>query len=169
MLYFSRSKVTLILFAVLVAFLFAFPNLFTEKSLKTFPSFIPNQQVNLGLDLQGGSHLLLEVDTDEIVKEKIEVVSSDLRKLFKKEGEKINNLKTNNNSLRFNSSSTNVELINKIKDISISSTQNILQTGAVSNLILEIEGDSIQLTFSDVYITQLTLKKQLQLPNLRVY
>ena len=157
MLYFSRSKVTLILFAVLVAFLFAFPNLFTEKSLKTFPSFIPNQQVNLGLDLQGGSHLLLEVDTDEIVKEKIEVVSSDLRKLFKKEGEKINNLKTNNNSLRFNSSSTNVELINKIKDISISSTQNILQTGAVSNLILEIEGDSIQLTFSDVYITQLTL------------
>ena len=157
MLYFSRSKVTLILFAVLVAFLFAFPNIFSEKSLKTFPSFIPSQQVNLGLDLQGGSHLLLEVDTDEIVKERIEVVSSDLRKLFKKEDQKISGLKINNNSLRFNSSSTNVELINKIKDISISSSQNLLQTGAVSNLIVEINGDLIQLTFSDEYIAQLTL------------
>ena len=41
--------------------LLASPNLFSEKEREAFPSYLPSQAVSLGLDLQGGSYLLLEV------------------------------------------------------------------------------------------------------------
>ena len=64
--------------------MFAIPNFFSKDQLNSFPSFIPKQQVNLGLDLQGGSHLLLEVDTVEIIKERLENLNSDVRRVLKK-------------------------------------------------------------------------------------
>ena len=64
--------------------MFAVPNFFSKDQLNSFPSFIPKQQVNLGLDLQGGSHLLLEVDTVEIIKERLENLNSDVRSVLKK-------------------------------------------------------------------------------------
>ena len=84
MLYFSKTKVLLIFLAIFFASFFALPNIFNQNQLNNFPVFIPNQKVNLGLDLQGGSHLLLEVDTKEIIKERTETLSFDLRKLLKK-------------------------------------------------------------------------------------
>ena len=66
MLQFSRSKITLIVATIFMAILLALPNIFTDERTSNFPPFIPSQKVNLGLDLQGGSHLLLEVDTESI-------------------------------------------------------------------------------------------------------
>ena len=83
MLYFSRSKTALIVLSVLLGLLFAFPNFISQSKLDSFPNILPKQKVNLGLDLQGGSHLLLEVDTDAIIAERVENLNSDLRKLFK--------------------------------------------------------------------------------------
>ena len=76
MLYFSKTKVLFIFLAIFFASFFALPNAFNQNQLSNFPTFIPNQKVNLGLDLQGGSHLLLEVDTQEIIKERTENLSS---------------------------------------------------------------------------------------------
>ncbi len=60
--------------------LFAVPNLFTQKSLEsTYPSWLPSQQINLGLDLQGGSHLLLEVQVEQVISERIESLVDDTR------------------------------------------------------------------------------------------
>ena len=54
----------MILIAVLCAMgiAFAFPNLLNEEQTEALPSWLPNQKLSLGLDLQGGSHLLFEVD-----------------------------------------------------------------------------------------------------------
>ena len=93
MLYFSRSKTLLIFLTVGIGLLFALPNFFSKNSLNNFPSFFPSQQVNLGLDLQGGSHLLLEVDTDVIINERIDNLTSDLRKLYREENIKMSNIK----------------------------------------------------------------------------
>jgi protein-export membrane protein SecD len=62
MLYFAQWKVLLILGVCALGVLFSLPNLFTPAQLAWLPSFIPRKQVSLGLDLRGGSYLLLEVD-----------------------------------------------------------------------------------------------------------
>ena len=73
MLYFSNLKIFSVLAVIIITLLFAVPNFFGKDQLETFPNFFPKQQVNLGLDLQGGSHLLLEVDTEEIINNRIEL------------------------------------------------------------------------------------------------
>ncbi|MBL4853299.1 MAG: protein translocase subunit SecD [Robiginitomaculum sp.] len=62
MLHFSRWKITLILGAIMLGLLFALPNVLPQKVRDGLPGFLPSQTLNLGLDLQGGAHLLLEVD-----------------------------------------------------------------------------------------------------------
>src|SRR5262249_42205429 len=62
MVQFSKWKIATVLAIILIGVITAIPNLFRPETLAAMPSFFPKNQVNLGLDLQGGSHLLLEVD-----------------------------------------------------------------------------------------------------------
>lgn len=73
MIYIERWKVILILGICLLGVLYAAPNVMDKETVgwlrEHTPSFFPNQGVNLGLDLRGGSHLLLEVATDTVIDE----------------------------------------------------------------------------------------------------
>ena len=60
-----------------------------------------DKQVNLGLDLQGGSYLLLEINSDSLVEEKIQSKVIPIKKLLKENNIKFNNFKINNSSLNF--------------------------------------------------------------------
>src|SRR5580704_5137295 len=62
MLYFANWKVLLICGVCALGVLFSLPNLFTTAQLSWLPPSIPHKQISLGLDLRGGSYLLLEVD-----------------------------------------------------------------------------------------------------------
>ncbi|HEY0101904.1 MAG TPA: protein translocase subunit SecD [Brevundimonas sp.] len=62
MIHLSRWKVILLVLSVLFGALFAFPNVLTPAQREALPGWLPSSGVNLGLDLQGGSYLLLEVD-----------------------------------------------------------------------------------------------------------
>lgn len=63
MLHFSRTKIFFILAAVFIGFLFALPNVLSDSGRETLKKLhLPSSTVNLGLDLQGGAHMLLEVD-----------------------------------------------------------------------------------------------------------
>jgi len=62
MLYFANWKILLICAACALGVLFSLPNLFTPAQLAWLPQQIPHSKVNLGLDLRGGSYLLLEID-----------------------------------------------------------------------------------------------------------
>ena len=80
--------------AVLVAaVVFAAPNLFNRASLDGYPAWLPSSQVNLGLDLQGGSHLLLEVQVGDILRERITTLVDDTRVALRRGGIKYTGLK----------------------------------------------------------------------------
>ncbi len=68
MLYFSRWKATAILLTTLLVCAFAIPNFFPDAMVQSWPRWAQRHMV-LGLDLQGGSHILLEVDTNAVRKE----------------------------------------------------------------------------------------------------
>ena len=66
MLFFSRSKIIMILGAVFLGLLLAIPNAVPEKTRDTLPGAF-SRTINLGLDLQGGAHMLLEADLSSIL------------------------------------------------------------------------------------------------------
>src|SRR5215475_5689538 len=70
MLYFSRAKAAAILLTALVVCAFTIPNFFSEQTVKNWPAWAQRRLV-LGLDLQGGSHILLEVDRNDINKQRL--------------------------------------------------------------------------------------------------
>jgi preprotein translocase subunit SecD len=61
-------KIALVVIALVFGVLFTLPNVVPAGTL---PGFLPNQRLNLGLDLQGGSYLLYEIDTTALKKEQM--------------------------------------------------------------------------------------------------
>jgi preprotein translocase subunit SecD len=82
MLFFTRWKAAGILLTALVVCLFALPNFFSESAVRAWPSFA-QRHIVLGLDLQGGSSLLLEVDTAAVRKEKLQGIADDVLRILR--------------------------------------------------------------------------------------
>src|ERR1700739_1949636 len=82
MLYFTRWKALGIILTALIVCLFAVPNFFPEAQVKTWPAGAQRRLV-LGLDLQGGSYLLLEIDSNYVKKEKLDQVRDDVRRTLR--------------------------------------------------------------------------------------
>src|SRR5215470_13053127 len=71
MLYFQPWKVLSILIICVLGVILSAPNLFNPGTLDGVPSWLPHKQISLGLDLRGGSHLLLEVDMNSVLRERL--------------------------------------------------------------------------------------------------
>jgi preprotein translocase subunit SecD len=82
MLYISPWKATAILLTTLFICLFAVPNFFGERTIKSWPTWAQRHMV-LGLDLQGGSHILLEVDSAAVRREKLQTLLDDVRRTLR--------------------------------------------------------------------------------------
>src|SRR5512134_2400215 len=72
MSHFPTWKIVLILAIAAFGALAAVPNLLSRTAAEALPNWIPHRQISLGLDLQGGSHLLLDVDTGALIRERLE-------------------------------------------------------------------------------------------------
>ncbi|RWN54596.1 protein translocase subunit SecDF [Mesorhizobium sp.] len=79
MLHFSRWKTILIWLTVLAGILYAAPNLVPASTLASLPNWLPKQQLTLGLDLQGGSHILLQIDRQDLANERLESARDEVR------------------------------------------------------------------------------------------
>ena len=82
MLYFTRWRALGIILIAVVVCLCAVPNFFPESTVKGWPQWAQRRLV-LGLDLQGGSYLLLELDSNYIRKEKLDQIRDDVRRTLR--------------------------------------------------------------------------------------
>jgi preprotein translocase subunit SecD len=78
MLYFQGWKLALIIGVCFLGLLFALPNAFSPTTIASWPSVLQHQ-VSLGLDLRGGSYLLLQVDMGAVERERLNNVVDELR------------------------------------------------------------------------------------------
>ena len=85
MLHFERWKITLIVLLCVAGLAYSAPNFFPRASLDGIPSWLPNQQINLGLDLRGGSYMLLEVDTSSLIQDRLQSLVNDVRAALRSE------------------------------------------------------------------------------------
>src|SRR5262252_9014127 len=79
MLYFENWKIALICAICALGVLLSLPNLFSPSVLVQFPNWLPRRQVALGLDLRGGSYLLLEVDVAAAQRERLNSLIDNVR------------------------------------------------------------------------------------------
>ena len=97
MLNFSRLKIGFILTSIVIFFYIFLGNFnFAYKN-----NFFLDKKINLGLDLQGGSYLLLEIDINPLINKKLEEKVSDLKKKFNEKKLDIKNLTISNNKIIF--------------------------------------------------------------------
>ena len=96
MLYFSKLR---ILFITLFSVLFI---LIASSNLFKFDDDFFDKKINLGLDLQGGSYLLLEIDNEPVIEQKLQNLTTTIRNYFKEKNIKINNIKIDNQNIFFN-------------------------------------------------------------------
>jgi protein-export membrane protein SecD len=84
MLHFQRWKLILVFAVVISGILFALPNLFPAATMARMPAWLPHKQVNLGLDLQGGAHLLYQLDEKEMVDDWLNTIRGDVRETLRR-------------------------------------------------------------------------------------
>lgn len=84
MLQFQRWKLILVFGVVVAGILFALPNLFPASTMARVPAWLPHKQVNLGLDLQGGAHLLYQLDEKEMVQDWLSNLRGDVRETLRR-------------------------------------------------------------------------------------
>ena len=95
MLYFSKLRIIVIFLISLFFILFASSNLFK------FSNDLLNKKINLGLDLQGGSYLLLEIDNSPVIEQKLQNLTITIRNYFKEKNIRIKNIKLLDQKLSF--------------------------------------------------------------------
>ena len=95
MLYFSKLR---IIFISLVSLFFI---LITSSNFFKIENNFLDRKINLGLDLQGGSYLLLEIDNTPVIEQKLQNLSSTVRNYFKEKNIKIFNIKLLDQTLYF--------------------------------------------------------------------
>ncbi|MDC6453246.1 protein translocase subunit SecD [Alphaproteobacteria bacterium] len=80
----SKIKSFLILMSVLLGVVYAMPNFISISNNNVSYSFLPGKKINLGLDLKGGSYLLLKADMEVVFEEKLQGLLSDIRYSLRK-------------------------------------------------------------------------------------
>ena len=105
MLYFSKLRILFISLFSVFFILIALSNLLTTDK------FFFKKKINLGLDLQGGSYLLLEIDNDPVIEQKLQNLTNSIRNYFKDKNIKIVNIKIIDQNIFFNVSENDKQTI----------------------------------------------------------
>ncbi|MEQ9522781.1 MAG: protein translocase subunit SecD [Thalassobaculum sp.] len=85
MLYFERWKIVLIVMLCLAGIVYSAPNFVPKSSLEDVPGWLPHKQINLGLDLRGGSYMLLGLDTGSLEKTRLQDLVGEVRDALRDE------------------------------------------------------------------------------------
>ncbi len=116
MLYFSKIKIITV---VLISFIFVYLSL---SNLFNFDDKYLKNKINLGLDLQGGSYLLLEIDNQPIISQTLQTKLIDLKKIFNERSVNVKNFSVENNKIFFE---TDLSSIENVKEILLSKDTEI--------------------------------------------
>lgn len=140
MLQYSLAKKFFVISVLLLAFYYALPNILSEDTRNNLPEWMSKKTVNLGLDLQGGSHMVLQVDLDTVFKRAYENMEDEVRAILR-DGETEYGYRT----------------LTALDDRVALVLNEYSQTGEVSSLLeekvtgieIEVEGSSLVLTFTN--------------------
>lgn len=161
MLHFSKLKIAIILLVLVVGTLLALPNLVGRGTLDALPGWVPKSTINLGLDLQGGSHLLLEVDMSKLIQERLETALDEART-------KLRTAKIGYTGLARTPEGVTLNLLDaSAVDTARSELSQILADG----MEIEVDGTKFLLRYTEAGLTQLrarTVEQSIEIVRRRI-
>ncbi len=101
MLDFPLWKRLLIATVIITGLIYAFPNVSSKDYSENLTDFAPGHKLNLGLDLQGGAHLLLQVESAVVIEERLQSLAEEVRGILRNERIRFANLKNDSGSVTF--------------------------------------------------------------------
>jgi protein-export membrane protein SecD len=145
--------VTLII--VVGGILIALPNALNDNIRAKFPKWLPSQTVNLGLDLQGGSYLLLQVDFDQVTKDKAEAMMGDIRASLRKAHIPLTDLASKGDtvSVRVTDPSRLADARKVLQDVNPAVTGSVMAVGGKQYDMTEPGNSVFSLHMTDAYKT----------------
>lgn len=166
MLRFTRGKVLAIIAACLLGVIFAIPNFIPEADREAFqrslPSWIPSwivptKAITLGLDLQGGSHVLMEVDVADLTRTQVTTLRDDVRRLLRETRVSpqggIGAIQRGV-QVRVPDAADRERLLPRLRELAQPvGNQTFGPTGQTSLAITEGEGGTIQIAYTELGIT----------------
>ena len=142
MLNISKWRILFVLSICLMGLYFVYPNFYNKTEVTALPKIFSKKQVNLGLDLQGGSHLLLEVDTNTVLKEKSEYLVDDIRAALRKQKIKYSNLGSKLSGAVVTITDKNL----------ISDARSAIRANIEKGILINTDDNKLNLSFSEQYI-----------------
>ncbi len=142
MLNISKWRILFVLSICLMGLYFVYPNFYNQTEVTALPKIFSKKQVNLGLDLQGGSHLLLEVDTNTVLKEKSEYLVDDIRAALRKQKIKYSNLGS-----KLSGAVVTITDKNLTND-----ARSAIRANIEKGILINTDDNKLNLSFSEQYI-----------------
>ena len=166
MLNFSKLKI------FIIYLIFFFISFFALLNLQNNDNLIIDKQVNLGLDLQGGSYLLLEIDTDPLIKERIQDKVIPIKKILREKNIIFKNFSVLNKSINFELEKKDIE---KFKLLFFKSKDNLINNYIIqySTFELELKENGVNLSiyfskFGTLAINNAAVKQSIEIVRRRI-
>ncbi|MBL6596325.1 MAG: protein translocase subunit SecD [Candidatus Puniceispirillum sp.] len=141
MLQFQLWKKLLVAAIASLGVVFALPNVIGDGIDK---SFLPGKQINLGLDLQGGSHLLLRVDVDAVKRERLENLGEMIRRDFRTEKVRFSDLQVTEETVSL-----------KVRDAEDTAKAKEILVELGNDYSVSSEGTTYRVAFTETGLTQM--------------
>ncbi|HEX8512981.1 MAG TPA: protein translocase subunit SecD [Allosphingosinicella sp.] len=144
MLDFPRWKMWAVSLLCLFGIALAIPSFVPEAQVAKWPSFLPSSQINLGLDLAGGSHLLLEGDTSDVAKQRLDQMEDIMRSELRRAKIEVGDMSTAGGRLSF--LVRDPSKVDAVREIANNQTQPVAMTGQRTFNVSVVDGTRMVLT-----------------------
>ncbi len=149
MLYFSKLRVfSVLIFTFVISY-------FAASNFLKFDDEYFSKNIKLGLDLQGGSYLLLEIDNGPVITQKLQSKLLELKRYFKDKKLILKNFSVNQNSIFFEANTDNVEEVKNFLDDDNSEINQYFQQYKSHQFDFVEENNIFELTLSNYGIVLL--------------
>ncbi|WP_020591817.1 protein translocase subunit SecD [Kiloniella laminariae] len=152
MVQFPKWQVFAIVGVLVLGLYYALPNVFKEQTVEAFPSWLASDQINLGLDLRGGSYMLLEVDLEAVEKEQMTDLVENIRSILRSASIGYQNLGIQEGGASFTLRDTTDEMVSRVRSMIAQIDGGLLVTSS--------DG-----TFSVVYNDQVRQQRRISVVN----
>jgi preprotein translocase subunit SecD len=144
MLDFPRWKMWAVSLLCLAGIAMAIPSFFPESMVAKWPAFVPSARINLGLDLAGGSHLLLEGDTSDVARQRLEQMEDIMRSELRRAKIEVGDMSTAGDRLSF--LVRDPAKVDAVREIANNQTQPVAMTGARTFNVSVVDSTRLVLT-----------------------
>ena len=157
MLQFPTWQRIMIGLVLLAGLLIALPNALPSRVLDRFPHWLPANTVALGLDLQGGSYLLEEVELDQVQKERLESLTGDIRAGLRKGHIGYSNLESRGDmvSVQILDRARYADGLDILKKLNPVSGGSLLGVGQRAYDLKELGNNTVSLTMTEGYLADM--------------